>query len=361
MQRDDEGDPPFFHGAPALDAWDAMRRSEARLTRLEAQLEAVEQAVASLRELVDEEAGARRSLVAEHGPQLEAETRAEYAELCDRLEAVRADYDRLAGGLDETMHRHAARQLDEASFAAAQRESGEALRTRAAELARLDQLRVRFEQALSVAMTVPAAPAPPQPQPQAPPPAPTPAPELVTPTAIAPPAPSVDAATREMPARPSLVASPEPPAQAAVPPVPPPIPVDTPVPTPPPLADVPFPPPLPTPIPLDNPADAGPAAVLVEAHEASSGAAHAVHDGLQIGRAIENELRVLDPSVSRQHATIVVRSGAFVLEDLQSQNGTFVNGERIRQRVLCDGDRIGIGEAAFIFRTSGPGLDAFAS
>jgi hypothetical protein len=352
MQHEDEGDKPFSSGA--LDALTAMRRSEERLTRLEAQLEVVEQAVVSLRELVDEEAAARQSLVAEHGPQLEAETRAEYAELCFRIEAVRADYDRLAGGLDETMHRHAARQLDEASFAAAQRESGEALRTRAAELARLDQLRLLFEKALGVAMTVPAAPR------QAP--AAPPTPVAVEPPPIAPPVPSVDAATREMPvARPSLAASPEPPAQAAIPVVPPPLPVDTPVPTPPPLADVPFPPPLPTPIPLADSPEAGPAAVLVEAHEASSGAAHAVHDGLQIGRAIENELRVLDPSVSRQHATIVVRSGAFVLEDLQSQNGTFVNGERIRQRVLCDGDRIGIGEAAFIFRMSGPGLDAFAS
>ena len=123
-----------------------------------------------------------------------------------------------------------------------------------------------------------------------------------------------------------------------------------------PLAGVPFPPPLPTPVPLSDAEELE--AVLIETHEASSGASHRVRDGLQIGRSIENELRVLDPSVSRQHATIAIRSGAFVLEDLRSQNGTFVNGERIRQRVLCDGDRINIGEAEFIFRAEDGRQDA---
>jgi pSer/pThr/pTyr-binding forkhead associated (FHA) protein len=125
---------------------------------------------------------------------------------------------------------------------------------------------------------------------------------------------------------------------------------------------VPFPPPLPTPIPLSEVAPE-PQGVFVETHAASSGAAHRLRDGLQIGRSIESELRVLDPSVSRQHATIALRGGAFVLEDLNSQNGTFVNGERIRQRVLCDGDRVNIGEAEFLFRlgdgrTSSAAVDA---
>ena len=73
-------------------------------------------------------------------------------------------------------------------------------------------------------------------------------------------------------------------------------------------------------------------AVLVEAHQASTGATHPVSDGLHIGRAAKNDVRVLDPSVSRQHALVAVNSGEFVIQDLHSQNGTFVNGERVRQR-----------------------------
>jgi FHA domain len=333
MQQDDEGDLPFAGGAPALDALRAMRSSEARLARLESQLEAVEGAVAALRDLIAEETLVRRRLMDEHRDQLEAEARSEHAALLARQEAVRADYDRLASGLDEQLHRHAEKALDAPAFAAAQRASSDALRASAAELARLDQLRALFEETLGVsspaapAATTPHVAAAAPPRTSAPPPSPVAA--APQPQALPPPLPLAALPFEQPPTSPT------------------PLPAMSPVP----LADVPFPPPLPTPLPLADPRQAAmPPAVLVEAHEAGSGASHAVHDGLQIGRAIDNELRVLDPSVSRQHATIVVRAGAFVLEDLRSQNGTFVNGERIRQRVLCDGDRIGIGEAAFVFR-----------
>lgn len=335
----------------ALDALVDLHRADARLTRLEAQLEAVEGAVSALRELIAEEAVARRRLIDEHRDQLEVEARGEHEALRARLDAVRVDYDRLATGLDEQLQRHADKTLDAAAFTAAQRQSAEALRAKAAELASLDQLRIRFEETLGV----PAAPV-------------AAAPVAAAPVAAAPVAPPPPA-TVSAPAQPP--APPPPPAPALAPPPPtaavpvalaaPTSPTPLPAMAPEPLAGVPFPPPLPTPIPLAPDASSLPSAVLVEAHEASSGAAHAVHDGLQIGRAIENELRVLDPSVSRQHAAIVVRSGAFVLEDLHSQNGTFVNGERIRQRVLCDGDRIAIGEAAFIFRTSPESADPDAA
>jgi hypothetical protein len=339
----------------ALDAWTEMRRAEARLMRLEAQLDVVGQAVAALRGLLTEEVEARRRLMARHAAAIEAETRAEYTVLCARLETVRAAYDQLAGGLDETIQRHAERQIDEATFARAQRASSDSLRASAAELARLDQLRVRFEAALG---ETPAAVAPVRPAP-----APVaPAPVVPAPAAVPPPPPPVPAVTAAVPvAAPRAPVEPEvggdgKPSSAAEPALPPPEPgapgemletAGDPM-TPVPLAGVPFPQPLPTPVPLAEPDE--PEAVLIETHEASSGASHRVRDGLQIGRSIENQLRVLDPSVSRQHATIAIRSGAFVLEDLRSQNGTFVNGERIRQRVLCDGDRINIGEAEFLFR-----------
>jgi DNA-binding winged helix-turn-helix (wHTH) protein len=59
-------------------------------------------------------------------------------------------------------------------------------------------------------------------------------------------------------------------------------------------------------------------------------------------------------SVSGRHARIVVRGRTAAIEDLQSTNGTFVRGARIRDRVeLGDGDVVHLGEVAVTFGSSG--------
>jgi pSer/pThr/pTyr-binding forkhead associated (FHA) protein len=59
-------------------------------------------------------------------------------------------------------------------------------------------------------------------------------------------------------------------------------------------------------------------------------------------------------SVSGRHARIVVRGRTAGIEDLQSTNGTFVGGARIRERVnLRDGDIVRLGEVAVTFGASG--------
>lgn len=69
-----------------------------------------------------------------------------------------------------------------------------------------------------------------------------------------------------------------------------------------------------------------------------------------LGRAVEADVRVNDSKVSRLHAKIVTtNSGAdgatrCVLSDLESRNGTFLNGQRIDEEVLSNGDKILIGE-----------------
>jgi hypothetical protein len=62
-----------------------------------------------------------------------------------------------------------------------------------------------------------------------------------------------------------------------------------------------------------------------------------------IGRSRECDLRLADTDTSRRHAKIVCEAGRFVLHDLASTNGTFVNGQRIEQRALEPGDRIQVG------------------
>jgi hypothetical protein len=73
-----------------------------------------------------------------------------------------------------------------------------------------------------------------------------------------------------------------------------------------------------------------------------------------IGRSDENKIQIVKPGVSRMHAVVTARSGMFVVKDLESQNGTFVNGERVTERQLADGDTIEIGTVRFVFRMPWP-------
>jgi pilus assembly protein CpaF len=64
-----------------------------------------------------------------------------------------------------------------------------------------------------------------------------------------------------------------------------------------------------------------------------------------IGRAQENDLILPVPSVSKRHARLLIKDGRYVLMDLGSTNGTFVNGKQINGPVVVKpGDRISIGE-----------------
>lgn len=70
---------------------------------------------------------------------------------------------------------------------------------------------------------------------------------------------------------------------------------------------------------------------------------------LVIGRSRAVDLCLADPDTSRRHARIVCADGTFVLHDLASTNGTWVNGARIEERVLKPGDRIQIGSQEIAF------------
>lgn len=64
-----------------------------------------------------------------------------------------------------------------------------------------------------------------------------------------------------------------------------------------------------------------------------------------LGRDVGNDIVLGDPEVSRQHSRITRTPGGYVVEDMGSTNGTFVNGERLSApRVLRDGDLVGLSE-----------------
>lgn len=69
-----------------------------------------------------------------------------------------------------------------------------------------------------------------------------------------------------------------------------------------------------------------------------------------IGREPSCDVRLDDdPAVSRHHAMIYTQDGEVVLRDVGSSNGTFVNGERISEKVLHDGDTVQVGESWILF------------
>jgi hypothetical protein len=68
-----------------------------------------------------------------------------------------------------------------------------------------------------------------------------------------------------------------------------------------------------------------------------------------IGRGTDADIRLTDQAVSRRHAEIRVANGAVMLNDLQSTNGTTVNGASITTTALADGDEVRVGETVLIF------------
>lgn len=70
---------------------------------------------------------------------------------------------------------------------------------------------------------------------------------------------------------------------------------------------------------------------------------------LRLGRGIGADVVLEDRSVSRRHAVITCRDGQVVLLDDRSLNGVWVNGERIGQATLHDGDTVAVGDVQMRF------------
>jgi FHA domain/Protein of unknown function (DUF3662) len=69
----------------------------------------------------------------------------------------------------------------------------------------------------------------------------------------------------------------------------------------------------------------------------------------RIGRSERSDVVLADPSVSRAHAVLELNGDEAVVRDLDSTNGTFVNGRRVKAQVLHDGDELRFGNTRMTF------------
>ena len=76
-----------------------------------------------------------------------------------------------------------------------------------------------------------------------------------------------------------------------------------------------------------------------------------------LGRSQSCDITLDTPDASRRHAEIASAGAGYVVRDLESTNGTFVNGHRIREHRLQPGDRIGIGRLVIVFCQVDAGLE----
>jgi len=70
-----------------------------------------------------------------------------------------------------------------------------------------------------------------------------------------------------------------------------------------------------------------------------------------VGRRGDNDLVLTESSVSSMHAWLINENGQWRVMNMLSTNGTFVNGEKIHEALLKDGDRVRFGGVEFLFRT----------
>jgi pSer/pThr/pTyr-binding forkhead associated (FHA) protein len=75
---------------------------------------------------------------------------------------------------------------------------------------------------------------------------------------------------------------------------------------------------------------------------------------VSIGRLASNDICLEDPFVSRHHCVIRAEGEQFMIEDLNSANGTYVNGERVSACALAEGAIIRVGTSRFEVRLQNP-------
>ena len=70
---------------------------------------------------------------------------------------------------------------------------------------------------------------------------------------------------------------------------------------------------------------------------------------LTIGRGEENDIRLSHSTVSRQHTSVYLEDGQPYVQDMESRNGTYLNGERVEKALMSSGDIVWVGDVALRF------------
>jgi hypothetical protein len=78
---------------------------------------------------------------------------------------------------------------------------------------------------------------------------------------------------------------------------------------------------------------------------------HHLGERAVVGRGEDNDVVLADTGVSRRHAELVTTDSGTLLRDLGSTNGTYVNGVRVTEQALHDGDRLTLGTTDLVFRS----------
>src|SRR5213596_3542873 len=72
-----------------------------------------------------------------------------------------------------------------------------------------------------------------------------------------------------------------------------------------------------------------------------------------VGRVEDNAFPIPEPSVSSHHCEIILRGNDVVIKDLNSTNGTFINGEKVTEAVLKPGQLLRLGQLELRLEPSG--------
>lgn len=94
-------------------------------------------------------------------------------------------------------------------------------------------------------------------------------------------------------------------------------------------------------------------AKLVVLSAGLNGRSHELVDKTTIGRVDDNNFQIAEPSVSSHHCEILLRGCDVVVKDLNSTNGTFINGEKISESILKPGQTLRLGQIELQLLTEG--------
>lgn len=86
-----------------------------------------------------------------------------------------------------------------------------------------------------------------------------------------------------------------------------------------------------------------------------------LQDKVSIGRSLDNQIVIQEPTISRKHAKVIREGDKYYVVDLDSTCGTYINGKKISKRVLNSGDSIMLAGTPMVFVENAPEMNKRAT